>query len=291
MKSLCLLCGCLLLVSLKTFAQKEVVSKSASISAGDVVERIKKNVTCSWSKKTVDTFKEGSASVKVTGIATTFLATMDVLKKAQAAGLNMVITHEPTYYNHLDETTFFKNDPVFEAKRRFIKDHNMVVFRFHDHWHRTHPDGIHKGVIRKLGWENFQNDPDQMIFTLSSQTLTALAQSLKEAFKASSIRIVGDPEMKISKVGVRVGAPGSKSQITMLRNDQVEVLVGGETPEWETVEYVRDAQGQGKIKALILIGHANSEEAGMEYCAEWLEGFIDEIPVRFVPAHDPFWTP
>ena len=41
----------------------------------------------------------------------------------------------------------------------------------------------------------------------------------------------------------------------------------------------------------ILLGHANSEEAGMEYCARWLKTFIPEVPVEFLPAGDPFWTP
>ena len=44
------------------------------------------------------------------------------------------------------------------------------------------------------------------------------------------------------------------------------MLVAGETREWETVEFTRDAVAAGKRKALILLGHANSEEAGMKYC-------------------------
>jgi len=39
------------------------------------------------------------------------------------------------------------------------------------------------------------------------------------------------------------------------------------------------------------MGHADSEEAGMEYCAEWLDQFITEVPVIFVPAGNPLWSP
>ncbi len=77
----------------------------------------------------------------------------------------------------------------------------------------------------------------------------------------------------------------------MLRRDDVEVLLAGESLEWETVEYVRDAIAAGKPKALILLGHVNSEEAGMEYCARWLKAFVPETPVEFIPARDPFWSP
>ena len=54
------------------------------------------------------------------------------------------------------------------------------------------------------------------------------------------------------------------------QRDDVEVLLAGETVEWETVEYTRDATDSGSRKALILLGHNNSEEAGMERLAPWL---------------------
>lgn len=264
---------------------------TAPLKAKQVIDRIKEKVTCEWAEETVDTYKGGTDESPVTGIATTFLATYDVLKRAHAAGLNMVITHEPTYYNHLDETTFFEQDPIFQKKRDFIRDNNMIVFRFHDHWHRTQPDGILLGMSERLGWKKYEVRPNDLIFELPSQSLQSLADYLRERFQATSIRVVGPRDMEISKVGFSMGSPGSRAQIEILRMDEVEVLVGGETLEWETVEYVRDAQAQGRKKALILIGHANSEEAGMAYCAEWLKGFISEVPIQFVPAGDPFWTP
>jgi hypothetical protein len=80
--------------------------------------------------------------------------------------------------------------------------------------------------------------------------------------------VIGDPNLKFTKVGFVAGAPGPMPQIRMLQRDDVEVLVGGETREWETVEYVRDAVTQGRHKAMILMGHNISEEAGAEVCAE-----------------------
>ena len=62
----------------------------------------------------------------------------------------------------------------------------------------------------------------------------------------------------------------------------------GEAPEWESLAYVRDASQAGLPKAMIILGHAVSEEAGMEYCARWMDSFIDEVPVRFIESGDPF---
>ena len=111
--------------------------QGGSLSASEVVDRMKANLTCSWADKTVDTFKSGGPETQVTWIACTFMATVEVLEKAAAQGCNMVITHEPTYYNHLDQTDQLQGDPVYEAKLALIEEKNMVVFRFHDHWHRS----------------------------------------------------------------------------------------------------------------------------------------------------------
>jgi putative NIF3 family GTP cyclohydrolase 1 type 2 len=289
-----------LTMSILMFSCKNTVERQPAVlannfenlmTAGEVISRIKKKVTCDWREETVDTYKSGTDASEVSGIATTFLATLDVLQRAYAQGCNMIITHEPTYYNHRDEIEFFKDDPVFEAKKAFIDEHKMIIFRFHDHWHLTKPDGIYEGMLDELGWKSFQDKQGDMVFTLPEQSVGDLARMIKRHFTTPAVRVVGDPDQLFHKVGLSLGAPGSESQIKMLRRDDVEVLITGETHEWETVEWVRDAVTEGKSKALLLIGHANSEEAGMNYCAEWLKGFISEVPVKFIPAGDPFWGP
>jgi putative NIF3 family GTP cyclohydrolase 1 type 2 len=87
------------------------------------------------------------------------------------------------------------------------------------------------------------------------------------------------------------GASGEIKQVKFLERPDVDVLVAGESAEWETVEYVRDAAAQGRRKALILIGHEASEEPGMEWCAKWLQGIFPNIPVEFIPAGTPFAPP
>lgn len=260
-----------------------------TVAAGDIVDKIKSHITVSWADETVDTFKSGGANSRISGIATTFLANLDVLQRARAKGLNMVITHEPTFYNHFDEKERYGDDPVLKAKLRFIEENNMVVWRFHDHWHMTDPDGIYKGVVDQLNWNDYRKEKN--LFVIPETSLRELAEMLKGVFKIKTMRMIGDPEMRVKNVGIRLGAPGSLAQIALLKRDDVSVLIGGESPEWETVEYVRDAIAAGMDKALIFLGHAISEEPGMAYCAEWLKEFITEVPVEFIPAKEPFWAP
>jgi hypothetical protein len=135
-------------------------AQNAKVTAQQIVERIKAHVGVPWTIETVDTFKAGDPETPVTGIAVTMMATMEVLERAAASGKNLVITHEPTFYNHEDQAEQLpqkENDQVLAAKRAFIKEHGLIVWRFHDHWHMRKPDGIEAGMVRALGWEKYQD--------------------------------------------------------------------------------------------------------------------------------------
>jgi putative NIF3 family GTP cyclohydrolase 1 type 2 len=261
------------------------------ITSRELVAEIQKQVGVEWKKDTVDTFKAGNPDAPVTGVAVTMMATMDVLQRASAKGLNFVITHEPTFYAHLDTPEGVpEDDPVWAEKRAFVEKHGMVVWRFHDHWHMRKPDGIEAGNVHALGWEKFQRVDNQYLFVIPETTLKELAKQVSEKLGSSVVRVVGDPGMKITKVGFSPGAAGSQREIHALELDDVEVLMVGETREWETVEYAADAVSERRKKALIVIGHIPSEQPGMEECTRWLKGFVKDVPVEFVPAKQPFWT-
>jgi putative NIF3 family GTP cyclohydrolase 1 type 2 len=236
----------------------------------------------------VDTLKAGDPDTIVTGIATTFMDTYPVLEQAVASGKNLIITHEPTFYNHLDDQAPLAADPVQQQKLTYIREHHLVVWRFHDTWHMRQPDGILAGMVEKFGWKTYQNGEDPHLFTLPPTTVGKIAASLQERTGARAIRIVGDPAVLVTQLALMPGASGSDRQIKALEKDNVQLLVAGESREWETVPYVQDAAAEGRHKALILLGHDISEEAGMDECARWLRALFPEIPVSFIPAGEPF---
>jgi putative NIF3 family GTP cyclohydrolase 1 type 2 len=279
------------LVLLPVLALAVSASAAERLTARQVIERIQKNVGVPWQTETVDTFKAGDPDTVVTGIATTFTDSYDVLERAAKSGKNLIISHEPSFYNHLDETKWLENDAVFRQKMEFIRDHGLVVFRFHDHWHRRKPDGIMAGMVHALGWESFQDAAEQYRFALPPTTLNALAVSIRDRLHDRTMRVVGDPNLRVTQVALAPGAAGAERQIQALERPDVEALVVGEAREWETVEYVRDAAAEGRHKGLIIVGHLVSEEAGMDECARWLRTFITEVPVEFIPAGEPFQQP
>ena len=262
---------------------------AAPLPASTILERIRKETGVEWRANTVDTLKTGRPDTPITGIATTFLATYRVLEQAAARRLNFVITHEPTFYNHLDETKNLTSDPVYQAKRDLIERHSLCVFRFHDHWHLMRPDGIRTGMVEAMGWQPY-DDGSRFRFP-KTPALGALASDLKKRLRGSSIRVIGDPAQPIRTAALMPGAGGSAQQMALLAREDTDLLVIGETREWETVEYARDALQQGRRKALIILGHAISEEGGMEYCARWVKRFVPEVPVEFVAAGEPYWPP
>src|ERR1700680_215498 len=287
-------CLFLLLAGAATIGANSAAAQAKALTAREVIARIQAHLGVPWQQDTVDTFKAGNPDAGVKGIAVTMMATLDVLERAAAAGQNLIITHEPTFYNHLDkpdELEKKEKDPVLAAKRAFIQEHNLVIWRFHDHWHRMKRDGIEAGMARALDWEKFQDVTNQYLFVIPETDLEHLAAELKSRLKIHVIRVVGDPKLKVNKVALVPGSSGFAKETRALEMSGVQVLVTGESREWETVEYVADAVTEGKPKALIILGHIPSEQAGMEECARWLKTFINEVPVEFVPAREPFWTP
>lgn len=263
---------------------------SSNNSAEKIIESVIKHTESTPVPKTVDIIKAGDPQTNVTGIVTTMFATMDVLKKAVEMNCNLIIAHEPLFYNHLDETKQFANDPVFLEKKKFIDDNKLVVWRFHDYIHRIKPDAIDFGMAKKLGWEKYISDKEYNRFIIPETSLRDLLVELKRIFPKNAFNIVGNPDMKLTKVAFSAGAPGSSQHIRLLEDQSVDVVLAGEVPQWETYEYVRDAVSQNRKKAIIFLGHVTSEEPGMEYCAQWLKGFIMDLPVTFVASGPSYWT-
>jgi len=260
------------------------------LTARQVIERIQKNVGVPWRSETVDTFKIGNPDTVVKGIATSFSATLDVCQRAHSAGRNLIIAHEPTFYNHTDETANLSGE-IYETKRNFIEKNGLVVWRFHDHWHARRPDGILAGMTEALGWGKYQSPEQPRRFSLPAGTLEALAKSMQDRLKARAARVIGDPQLTVRNVALSPGFNNFPGIMRSLDSPDIDVVVIGETREWEAVEYARDTITSGKKKGLIILGHVPSEEYGMEECARWLKTFITEVPIQYLPGGDPFWRP
>ena len=259
------------------------------MTAREVVELIKQNQGIPWnSRSTRDTFKAGNPDATVRGIATTVMTTFDMLKRANAAGLNMIITHEDTFWNDRDDTKDLADNRLYKLKTEFIAKNDMIVWRDHDHMHGMKPDYTVVGVLRSAGIKGGEQATMRSgIWTIPETTFGEFAAQVKRSSGARALRCVGDAKVKVSRILV---GPG---YATPRMTPDVDVVIGGEQQEadgnFDNVEYVMDAMSLGMAKGVIMLGHVISEQAGMEDFGNWMRTLLPDIPIQFVPAEEPYW--
>lgn len=262
-----------------------------ALTAADVVARIRAAVGVPWQAETVDRIVAGSADTPVRGVATSFMATLDVLRRAAAMDRNFVVVHEPSFYNHFDKLDALRDDATYRAKRALVDGHGLVVFRFHDHWHMREPDGIGAGMARALDWTDNAVPGRRDEYLFEAMPLRDLVADMAARLGARAVRVLGDPALPVRRVFAAWGYVGWDAELRALAaREDIDVLVVGEAREWELVPYVQDQVDAGARKALVVLGHVASEQAGMRECARWLRGVLDGVPVDFVPAREPLWT-
>ncbi len=252
-----------------------------------VIDTILRDMGVPTLPQTVDVVVTGDPAQEVTGIATTFVASQDVLQRAVDAGANLVISHETPFYNHQNRVDWLADDPVYAAKKQFVDDHRLVVWRLHDYWHRRQPDGILIGMLRALDWTADSDPTSPMLIHLSPTRLGDLVAHVQAKLGSQRMLVIGDADQVCSKAMLLPGFAGAEWQIKVLGGD-ADVVITGEVHEWEMAEYVRDARYQGHSKALIVTGHEVSEEAGMAYLADWLRERLPDVPITHLPSGDPF---
>ncbi|MBW3629230.1 MAG: Nif3-like dinuclear metal center hexameric protein [Gemmatimonadetes bacterium] len=262
------------------------------MTAGEVLDRIKQNLGVPWRDATYrDTFKFGGPDTVVTGIATTAFVSIGVIERAAVAGLNMIIAHEVTYWNDRDDVSVVSGDPLYVKKVELMRKHDIVAFRMHDHMHAQRPDRTYMGSARNLGLEDrYETAPGSHRYVIPETTLGALAADVRRRTGARAIRVVGDPDARVSRIQLGVGYATSPAD-----DPAVDVVVSGEQQEadgaFDSPEYVLDAAAFGIAKGWIMLGHVISEEPGMLELADWIRGFVPEVPVRLIEAGEPFWSP
>lgn len=246
-------------------------------------------------ENTCDQLIEGDWDRQVTGVVTTFMATVDVIRRSIEMGCNLIITHEPTYFTGSDHLDWVKDDPVYQRKKALINDNRISIWRYHDHMHLGSTDLIYAGLLETLGWKEYlnKNIPQPHCYTIPPATVSALVGFFKKTLGMQIIQIVGDPGTKCRRVGILVGGGSlglgkEEMPAKLMHDEQLDVIVCGEITEWTLTAYVRDAAALGFNKALIILGHERSEEPGMKELPKLLQPILKGISVRFIDAGEPF---
>lgn len=249
--------------------------------------------------ETVDTIKCGYPEDELKGIVTTCCASVAVIREAIRLGANLIVTHEPVFYSHQDETEELEGNTTYEAKLALCEENRITIWRDHDHMHADHPDSIMVGVIKALGWEKYyEGDWNQLrfspaIFRLPEMKLQDVAEHIKKSFGLEKVKCIGNPDCVVRSAcffAHIMAGDGDMPGIHMMNREDIDLLIPGEVIDWTTASNVRDAAQLGKNKAMLVMGHFNLEEPGMAHAAQvFTELFEGKVPVKFVRSGDMFF--
>jgi putative NIF3 family GTP cyclohydrolase 1 type 2 len=260
-------------------------NNSKKLTAGDVHNYLR-SLGADWvnPKRTVDTFKAGSPDMPVEGIAVGWMSYFDSLRRAVELDCNLFVTHEPTYYDHLD-----KDQSVFEfetarKKKEFIEKHNLSVIRCHDVWDQYPRLGIPDSWGSFLGLENCVLTRDfYRVYELPAVSAIRLARHVAGRIAElgqQGVQLVGPADKTVSRVAIGTGA------ITpfrfMVKDLKADIVIATD----DGISYWRDASLAIDMDfPMIVVNHACSEEFGMKNLAGRLAEKYPAVPVRHVPQN------
>ena len=228
---------------------------------------------------TCDTLKCGDPKREVRKVAVAMTASVNLIKEVHAWGADLLIVHEPTFYDHFEKK--LENDPVTEAKSKLLESTGMAVWRFHDHPHNKFKDMIGEGTVRALGlkgkWINHKWAVNRLVLD-DPVPSREIADRLKK-IGAEHVRVCGNRDIPCRTVSLCLGTPGGVFE--ELRDPEVEVVLTGECCEWMLGEYARDAGQLGMKKTLMIIGHVPSEKEGMRLLADLMRERLPQFETKY----------
>ena len=238
-----------------------------------------------------DTLKTGNPETEVRKVAVSMFATPDLIREVRDWGAELLIVHEPTFYDHYD--CRIEHDPVTEAKAKLLEDAGLAVWRYHDHPHVKFKDMIGEGEVHFLGLEGeWIKGPHNAVnrFRLNSpMTPRELGRRFEEKLQAHHVRICGAADAPCVNLSLCFGTPGGVFE--ELRNPEIDLVLTGEACEWKLGEYARDAGQLDFRKALMILGHIPSEREGMRLLAEWMQQRFWQFETRYFECGEVYCAP
>jgi putative NIF3 family GTP cyclohydrolase 1 type 2 len=254
----------------------------------DFINWMKTSMGIEWRETAIDVFLFGDPDIELKHVAVTMMATQEVLEEAVRRGCNLVISHEPLFYNHHHKFQYLLDDVVYTAKEDYLRTHELCIFHLHDNLHHPRLDYIAAGMARKLNWESYRTDESFKSFRMPDVKLEHILGDIDAKLEPAAIKYIGDPDCAYENVITSWGFMGMENGVNLINRHESSVLIAGETHEWEFVEYVHDAHQMGLRKAFIMVGHVASEESGVEFFSTYLQEKAPSLSISYIRTNDPF---
>jgi putative NIF3 family GTP cyclohydrolase 1 type 2 len=225
--------------------------------------------------KTVDRVIIGDPSVVINKIGTCWMSDWRTCRKAVESGVNVLVTHEPTFYTHWDldekEGDYFAS-PAYtkelylqqvEKKKRWINENGLVIVRNHDTMDALKERGIPFALGNFLGFSNADIITSRTyynVYRIDSQPAALYAKKLAARLSEigqPGVAFYGDPERVIKSVGIGTGCICDPMEFADLKPD-LFISIDDVVRTWTQTAFASDTG-----EPLIVINHGTSEEMGM----------------------------
>lgn len=232
--------------------------------------------------QTVDTFKSGSPEADIKGIAVGWMSYTWALQLAFDLGCNLFVTHEPTYYDHMDQNEGMFSLPGVQAKKAFIEQNNLTILRCHDLWDQMPQIGIPDswGNLLELG-PVVAGEGYFRIYDGAGTTALQLARQIAartQSFGQGAVQLIGPQNKPISRIAIGTGAITPFLKWIPNFNIDLAICTDDGFTYWRDGAYAIDMN-----LPVIVVHHAVSEEAGMQNLANHLTATFPDIPVHHIP--------
>jgi len=233
-----------------------------------------------WTGRTCDGFKFGDPDTEIRGIAVGWQSLQSALAEAHGLGCNLFITHEPTFYTHMDDDAPYGATVPAVRKRAFLEQAGMIVYRCHDTWDTFPRLGIADawGEFLELGepaarirYHNLYEVPNTSAWELARR----IAQRVKPLGE-QAVQFIGTKWQMVSRLATGTGAitrardmVGMGADVVLLTEDGMET--------WQEGAWLADLG----VPAII-VNHMTAEIPGLRRLTEYLQALYPDLPVHLV---------
>ena len=240
-------------------------------------------------ERTVDRVIIGDPEKEVRRVLVTWIASFQAARAAVERGVDLLMTHEPTFWVHANELEKMEQSEIASAKRRFIEDSGLVVLRNHDVWDRMPEIGIPWAWARflglgetpaEIGAAGYQHryDIEPVPLDELARRIAARTAAIGEPF----VQVVGDGAQQVSRVGIGTGC-GCDIRAFQAMGCDASVVCDDGSCYWSGIQRAADAG-----HPVLRVNHGTSEEPGMATLTTYINDTLPGVQAEHLPHGSSF---
>lgn len=260
-------------------------------TANDVLQYLFENSPWVDRDRTVDGVKAGNPGREITKAGVCWMPSLSNLQAAHAAGCQLLVTHEPTFWEHsVGERRWRALEPG-KTKQAFLDETGLVVLRAHDTWDNWPGAGIRDSWAQGLGlgapiregsvWRlhGLYEIPEQSLREFATYILERIAPLGED-----SVQVIGDPNRRVRRPALGVGCIGPDTEMVEAGADVLIVCFDGAC-YWG----VRERLAEMGV-AIITVEHGSTEMWGLENLCRHLAEVYPQVEFKYFAEHPRTWT-